>query len=203
MKPLKFIHITKTGGTSIEDCAIEKNIRFGRFHLKYRSLLYPRANTQYHCFFPDIPESLRTQNDWFMVVRNPYDRILSEYHCEWGGTDKYGFKNNAQNQCIYKMNQYIQTCILNRNPKGDHYSEQYKYLDSSENVKIHIIKFENLKKDFNALMKQYNIDLTLNIHHNKNVKRFSVSDFSKTTIRLINSIYEPDFRLFGYEMITT
>jgi len=200
-RQLKFIHITKTGGTSIEDCAIKHGVRFGRFHVKYRSVVYPHGGPQYHSFFPDIPESMRTQNDWFMVVRNPYDRILSEYHCEWGGSDKYGFKNNSQNSSVDRMNQYIQACILNRAPMGEHYSEQYKYLDPSENVKVHVLKFENLRKEFDALMVQYNLNITLNVHHNKNAKRFSVSDFSKTTIELINAIYEPDFRLFGYEMI--
>ena len=35
MKQLKFIHITKCAGTSIEDIGIENNILWGRFHTEY------------------------------------------------------------------------------------------------------------------------------------------------------------------------
>lgn len=34
-KELKFIHITKTAGTSIEDVAFKKNILYGRYHQEY------------------------------------------------------------------------------------------------------------------------------------------------------------------------
>jgi hypothetical protein len=198
-KSLKFIHITKTGGTSIEDCAIKKNVRFGRFHAKYYTP--DKRGAQHHTFFHYLPESIQTKFDWFAVVRNPYDRILSEYHCKWGGGYDYGIKNNYDNKCATKMNKYIQNAIINRLSKGGHYSEQYKYFDKPSNVKIHILKFENLKDEFNDLMQQYNMDIQLNKHHNKTTKRFSVSDFSKQTIEMINTIYEPDFRLFGYDMI--
>merc|ERR1712167_446846 len=36
MKTLKFIHVTKNGGTSIEDEAKKQNILWGRFDAKYK-----------------------------------------------------------------------------------------------------------------------------------------------------------------------
>ena len=200
MKQLKFIHITKNGGTSIEYCAMKHNEKFGKFHNEY-SAPQLESNAKHHTFFPSIHNNIKEKYDWFMVVRNPYDRILSEYHCKWGGKDRYGFQNNAQNQCKDIMNKYIQTAILNRHFRGNHYSEQYKYLDTSDNINIHILKFENLKAEFDDLMLQYKMNIELNVCRNQSKKRFSVSDFSKKTIDLINSIYEPDFRLFGYDMI--
>ena len=50
-------------------------------------------------------------------------------------------------------------------------------------------------------MKQYDIDLVLDIHINKGVKTFGVKDLSRDNINLINRIYKKDFELFNYTMI--
>ena len=42
---------------------------------------------------------------------------------------------------------------------GNHYTEQYKYLDNS--VKIHIIKFENLIPELKKLYVMYNLEIDL------------------------------------------
>jgi hypothetical protein len=72
MKPLKFIHISKTGGTTIENVAIEKNIKWGKRDIEYSD--YTHTLTK----FTDI--KIINQNDWFTVVRNPYSRIVSEFN---------------------------------------------------------------------------------------------------------------------------
>jgi hypothetical protein len=189
MKELKFIHITKTGGTSIEDIGIKNNIRWGRFHKKYG---------YWHKFFPDKNKLLKLKYDWFVVVRNPYDRILSEYYCKWGGIGNMDISNNI----IDDMNKFLIDKINNRSIIGDHYSEQYKYIDNDNNIKIHILKFENLKEEFDLLMKTYNINLTLDIVNNKSQNKiFTINDFSDELINLINIVYEKDFEMFNYEKI--
>jgi hypothetical protein len=200
-KSLKFIHITKTGGTSIEDCAISKQIQFGRFHHEYASSKMKTFSGKYHMYFPMVSTNVKNKYDWFMVVRDPYDRIISECHCKWGGGNWKQIKHDSKRCSADQMNKYIQMRIRTRTPHGYHYSEQYKYLDDSLDIQIHVLKFENLKEEFDALMEKYNIDVQLDVHHNQNNKRFSVKDFSKETIDLINVVYEPDFRLFGYKMI--
>lgn len=77
MNNLKFIHITKTGGSTIEDIAFEKNILFGIHHQKE------------YGFWHELP-SMKSMNllqkyDWFTFVRNPYERMISEFYCKWGG----------------------------------------------------------------------------------------------------------------------
>ncbi|CAL1164223.1 unnamed protein product [Cladocopium goreaui] len=83
-KELKFIHITKTGGTAIEDWAKGRGLRWGRFHSEYGARGLP--GSPWHHPFPKLPSSLRHRYDWFLVVRDPVERIVSEYYCPFTGT---------------------------------------------------------------------------------------------------------------------
>ena len=197
VKQLKFIHITKTAGTSIEDIGSTNNIKWGRFHTKYRSIYKKYINYEpWHCIFKYLPISLKYKYDWFMVVRNPYTRIISEFH--------YDLLRCINNLYIYdkKMfNHFIQLKIISRLKEGSHYTEQHLYYDNDKNIKIHVLKFENIKEDFNQLMRQYNLNIKLNIHVNKQkIKKFTVKDLNETSINLIKKIYKKDFEMFGYSM---
>jgi hypothetical protein len=181
-KTLKFIHITKTGGTSIEEEGKLHDQKWGMYHKEYG-------------FWHTIPNkfSLMNKYDWFMVVRNPYDRIISEFHCKWGGV-----YNNASKYNKNQFNNYIRQKIINRIASGGHYTEQYKYYFSKN---IHVLKFENLKKEFDDLMKKYKLNIKLNIHTNTNNKFFTIKDFDEETIKLINDVYYKDFVTFNYKFL--
>lgn len=188
MKPLKFIHITKTAGTSIEDTAFKKGILWGRFDKEY--------GKRWHKPFPQISDKIKIKYDWFTVVRNPYDRILSEFYCKW----TIPKNKNCDKQ---KFNEIIRDNILCRIVKQHkldfHYTEQYRYIDSRH--KIHIIKYENLCSEFDSLMLLYGLDLKLNEHTNISLKkRYSIIDFDQETISLINTVYQKDFEIFNYKI---
>lgn len=189
MKELKFIHITKTAGSSIEYSAKRVGIKFGQFHTEYG---------HWHNFFPQKDTSLKLKYDWFTVVRNPYDRIISEFHWEY---DVGWNKDNIHNYDKSQFNTYIQNKINKRDPNGDHYSEQYKYIDPNPEIKIHVLKYENIKEEFDALMSLYGLNLSLTEHANASRKKFTIDDLSDDTIELINNVYDNDFKLFSYEMI--
>ena len=186
-KELKFIHITKTAGTSIENAGIKQNIKWGRFHKEYGF---------WHIPFIKIDKQIRDKYDWFLIVRNPYTRILSEYYCKWGGVSNFYMT-------VTYMNGYLIRKIKNRSeefPKC-HYVEQYKYVDDTS--KIHILRFENLEKEFYDLMKMYNLEnVILEKTNSKPASApYTVNDFSNELIDLINDVYDKDFKLFGYDKI--
>lgn len=192
LKSLKFIHITKCAGTSIEKIGKKNNQLWGMYHKEYQ---------WWHEPFKFKPESLKQKYNWFTIVRNPYTRIISEFYCKWGTQ----IEDNKKNIRKFKFNEIIKYHILNRNSlnkigQRGHYMEQYKYID--ENYKIHILKFENLTEEFNNLMKKYSFNIELDIHKNKSEKKFTIDSLSHDVINLINTVYDRDFKYFGYEKIS-
>lgn len=189
-KELKFIHITKNAGTYIEDTAKKSNILFGKHHKEYGNI--KNGISPWHHIFPNVNKNVKDNYDWFMVVRNPYDRILSEYYCQQSSTaHKITDKK--------KMNKYLINKIKKRSKVGDHYTEQYKYLDPNYN--IHIIKYENLIPELKKLYKEYglNIDLIDKKINSSKIRNFTTDDFNNDLINLINSVYRKDFKIFGYK----
>lgn len=184
---LKFIHITKCAGTSIEDAGKQIGLNWGRHNAEYGHHHRPLINME---------SKFINTYDWFMIVRNPYDRILSEYYCKWGGIG-----NKQVNHTKEQMNKFLINKIKHISKQDFHYMEQYRYLHPG--VKIHILKFENLHAEFYNLMKLYNINnivlgKTNSKQHNA---KFSVADFSYKLIKLINKVYDKDFAYFQYEKI--
>ena len=194
-KNLKFIHITKNAGTSIEDVSVGKGMMWGVNHRQYGF---------WHEKFPRKSKEMRDNYDWFMVVRNPYTRILSEY--SWLISERYVKTENPKDKDIFNKTVCDWLNKLEKDEEchkqvgklgGDHFTEQYKYLDPF--VNIHILKFETLAEDFKKLMKEYQYNIILNKNTNSGYEKFvSVQDFYPETIALIQRVYKYDFLLFGY-----
>lgn len=188
-KELKFIHITKTAGSSIETAGLESNIKWGKHHKEYG---------HHHEIFINKSEELKSKYDWFVVVRNPYERILSEYYCRYGGTGNINSSHSKD-----EMNLYLMKKINNRLKSNGHYLEQFKYID--KNCTINVLKFENLEKEFYELMEKYGINVALKKENtkemSKNKTKYTVNDFSKELVKLINEVYYEDFISFGYKIL--
>lgn len=105
-RKLEFVHITKTGGSAIEKAGYQDGIIWGACH--YMNI------TEVGCMAADLPyqapnyQSYALTSPWhtppkllkkyveedkypyndadlFVVIRNPYSRVLSEYYCPWLG----------------------------------------------------------------------------------------------------------------------
>ena len=85
MKELKFIHITKNAGTTIENIANDNSVKWGRFDCDHlRNYKKPGFNGSiWHTPRRFMKEGVYDGFKTFAVVRNPYDRCLSEFHCPW------------------------------------------------------------------------------------------------------------------------
>ena len=195
MKPLKFSHITKTAGTSIENEGKKRSIFWGRWHLDYG---------WHHGTLKSKPSILVEKYDWFTVVRNPYTRIISEFHCTFGGMGAQrekmlGFSKGDFNNYLIKKIKEMQPPNKYHLPAGQHYTPQHYY--THDTATLSVLKFENLKPEFNSLMEKYKLSVSLNKHENSNPKIFYISDINQKLRDLINKVYEKDFEYFNYDLI--
>ena len=196
MNELEFVHITKTGGTSIEDWGVNNGI-FWSFrkckHFESKNYNKIIIGSAWH-----IPPTFFMNNPYvgkitFTVVRNPYTRIISEYYCPWVGSKSKHLHNKKEfNQWIFNL------LTINNVVSG---LPQYLYLPI-----VHVLRFETLQQDFTNMIRKYdkNVDTTLP-HSNKSdvlkENRFTLDDIYPEIIKLINKKYKKDFEIFGYEML--
>jgi len=71
----------------------------------------------------------------------------------------------------------------------------------------HVLHYETLENDFAKLMEQYDLQQVTLPHKSHDVyskaKKLTYLDLNDETIALINRYAEPDFKAFGYEMVTS
>lgn len=193
---LEFVHIPKTAGTTIENIANEKNIKWGRMKPSHRDYLKPdHPNcTYWHLppkYFYNDSHYHKDNDGTFCVIRDPFDRIVSEYKY------KNGFSNDPKH-----MNDWIKEHLIPKYTKGGnncHFLPQYEFVYDELGTKTcdHILRFDNLTEDFNKLTNKFNIDLKLEENRKDNVSNnnLSVNDLNEENIRLIREIYSNDFLL--------
>ena len=155
-------------------------------------------------------------------VRNPFDRMVSEYlwriqvYCK----KKINFKKFLIEEAIPRKNgtnTFIKDFYKDENliPLLDvHYLEQYKFLiDEKDNIDMDFIgKFENLEKDFKKIFKLKLINYK--IHKSKSDYLYYISKklfpnfltiksyrkfYDNETIDIIKKEYKKDLMYFNYK----
>ena len=184
-KQLKYIHITRTGGTSIEQIGLDSKLFWGRYDISYGTFDEP--------FILKSP-ALKNNYEWFTVVRNPYTRILSEYNYL-----KIVLRIKiADDPTVF--NTYLEKWlnIIKNSGKvhGHHLIQQNKYIDLKYN--INVLKYENIQEDFCNLMSKYKHSLILNKHVSVSNGVLSVYNITPANILLIQTVYKQDFEQCGY-----
>jgi hypothetical protein len=176
-----FIHIPKTGGTSIESA-------LGHNRTEHRTATYlmKRHGTIWNDYFT------------FSVIRNPWDRMVSIYFY-------YKLNNEPANVGIKKdmSPTFLHFIHEFKNKKRKwfqpFYVPQSDWLCDGEKLLIdHVCRFENFNEDVSAVLKK--IGVKRNLPH----KRKSKHDNYKTyydveTIEIVRDIFEKDIKLFNYD----
>tara|TARA_B110000261_G_scaffold30378_1_gene34561 strand:+ start:8652 stop:9278 length:627 start_codon:yes stop_codon:yes gene_type:complete len=199
---LLFIHIPKTGGTSVENfMGLQyKQTVFGKpsktidkkDQMMFGKLCNISLHHQVYRTLYKYKELLNIPFDNKMkiitIVRNPYDRIISDLY--WL---KFLKRDSKYTQAqIYSI---IKTKYL-KHAHDNHSTPQYLFLiDDEEKIpsNITIMRCENLTND----MTKYGFDEYCGKDTSQSYKHMLNSD----SISFINNKYKKDFELFNYDMI--
>lgn len=186
-----FIHIPKTGGSSIEKALLShegvdmssggKTIfsNLSKDILDEYVLGKSRQHFEMHRFENKFQENYFS----FCFVRNPWDWVVSEF--EWmrdvyNDFDEYVYKMKNGSVMVYKYHLNPQVSFINKNIKF-------------------IGRFENFQDDFSKACKKISIpDLELP-HVYKNTRMDYRSYYNNETKKIIENIYLKDVLEFGYK----
>lgn len=175
-KNVIFLHIPKTGGTSIkESLGIKDKI----FHKKANRLSLNQWN----------------ENFVFTFVRDPYTRCYSSW--KFHTSDKYrGYLTKR----IYNLKSLTFDRYLDHPKIVNSYflCSQTEFIRNEFDKSLDFIgRFENLQSDFDELTRLLMITAELK-HLNKNNKEPSCNHLSDRIITKINDIHSEDFDKFDY-----
>lgn len=192
-----FIHIPKTGGTSVQNWL---NHVYGRDNCKH----FP------HHRLSEISKEF-LKDTIFTVVRNPYDRALSIYFYSY---DMLKYKN-IYAETITSKAQYSENDL---NKGFEYYCENLldfdlhyfgtnlnaadtmaSYIRHSKKNIDHILKLENIKRDFSIIQditKNYTPLPHLNVGTNSKSNHRHL--YTAKAKKIVERYYEEDLDLFRY-----
>jgi hypothetical protein len=191
-----FIHIPRTGGTSIffkniypqSDSEINE-IQAKLGHLDIKHFRFHSKNSFTHLTFTEYEKYTKTnQYKIFTIVRNPYDRIFSyyKYHI-------YKLKINQEisslNNEAEKFNKYLNYFLKHK--KYLTYKTQTSFLLNKDKIidsSIKIIKYENLNEEIKNLPR---LNASINFISKKDI-------YNQENIEIIKKYFLEDFINFNY-----
>jgi len=221
-KKLLFVHIPKTGGQTV--------LRYFNFKLKIKNYcargldvikifdkdgrMETISGTEYgHFTLTQIKKYVKLSkiNFSFSFVRNPFDRLVSEffwrlkYNISFRPLFDYDFKPTDFELFVNKLEKVNLTYLENMTAVETHFYPQTKFVflksyftKNKKNKKVDFVgRFENYESDLKFLGSQFGIKNEL-IHRNKSEHPSYKTLYNSTTKKIVENIYKDDLNNFNY-----
>lgn len=181
-----FAHIPKTGGSSVEN-TLKKipGIRMS-FHCPKQdkfSIVSPQ-HIEYDSFSKAFPDDFF---DWqFTIVRNPYDRIVSEYNMK----KEEGVSFAAFVRAVLKRYKVYSFT------RDNHIRPQSDFL--SPNMEVYKLE-DGLQIPISTACKKLNISFDFELRHDRKSKSLKPYKLTNSLQEKIVNHYKKDFERFNYD----
>lgn len=191
-----FIHIPKCAGTSITSCLDRENVisRFTTYDNFSIKLMYGR-NLQHSTYnkIRMLHPLKFTSYYKFSFVRNPFDRMYSEY--SW----RKKWDKKLENKTFEEM---LMQVPLYRKIGEPHFIEQSNFIYTQRNKLMvdYLGRFETLEYDFKNIVKTLGIEqLDLKILNRSRESKNYSNKYSDEAKELVNRFFARDIELLEYE----
>jgi len=211
---VEFIHIPKTGGTTIESIGLAYGLNWGMYRFgNYSGYDAVAGHNDVWLSAHHVPPA---EASWpirklyssaeriFCITRNPYDRLTSEY--------KYRLENRKRQDLFVgddctadSLNFFVQK-VLRNFMSGDRYFldahliPQSKYIwEGEKKWCTDVLRLDGLPWNFNKLMKSLDVNAHIDgEHENPSTCQLTSAALSNKSKSLIQSVYQDDFVRLGY-----
>jgi len=181
-----FIHITKTGGTSIAQSL------FGYLPYHYTAIDYR------------VIYGAKTFRNYFKFafVRNPWDRLYSAYKFlkagGWNDKDRLWANDNLSQ--FEDFNSFVREWLNEDNiQKHAHFWPQHQFIcDNDKHLLVDYLGyFETFQDDFTNIARRLGIDKEIG-HHNASPGQGYHEIYAPDARDIVADVYAADIDLFGY-----
>lgn len=196
-----FIHIPKTGGTSMEFFLGEsygytsEYIRRCIYNLEPDNTLELGLDRQHRSidYYNNILSDIKFI---FTIIRNPYTRLISAYSFY-----KSYIEDQQKNLSIIEW--FISNKINNKKDVityNNHLLPQHWYINQNNN--IYIAKYETLYDDIKYIKQKLNLSKQIIFPHKfKTLQYKAIFEDIIPILSEINEYYKKDFKIFNYEIV--
>ena len=180
LEMVRFVHINKTGGTSIENA-------LGRSS-SHKIALIQRE---------EIGDVRWAESYSFSFVRNPWDKVVSQYFFKIRNNDPSLVDN------LIPFDQWVEEVWIHRNPiyasRVKSFMPQHDWLsDEHGEIMVDFVgRFENINADFDKICQAIGHDLKLP-HLNKTAHKPYREVYNAKSRSIIERAFQRDIDYFGY-----